>query len=95
MKSEKSLMKRRRYGWGWTPTTLQGWLFVMTHLGIIFAAVLMLLSGSQEPSAMQFIGFFIIITFVISSLLLMGTLTSPRPRWRWGRKNTDNIHEDF
>ena len=96
MKNDKKyLMKRRRYGWSWTPSTVQGWLFVITQLGIIFAAILMLLFGLQEPSIMQFVAFFIIIVLVVVSLLLGGILTSPHPHWRWGKKNTDNGDEDF
>jgi hypothetical protein len=92
---KKYWMKRRRYGWGWTPTTIQGLLFLAVQLCIIFAAILMLPKKPSEPSVSQLIGFFMIVGLVIVSIILVGSVTSPRPHWRWGKKSTDNTDEDF
>ena len=37
MESKKYWFKRRRFGWGWTPVTWQGWLTVAFFIGLIIA----------------------------------------------------------
>ncbi len=33
---EKPWFKRKRYGWGWTPATWQGWLIIAFYVGSVF-----------------------------------------------------------
>ena len=81
--------KRRRYGWGFFPVTLQGWLVILVFLIIAVVDGLMTRGGDQDTR------FFII--FVTDLVLLFITLfsKSPSPHWRWGKKDTDNPDEDF
>ena len=92
---KKYWMKRRRYGWGWTPTTKRGWLFIVSQVLIIFAAALMLPTKPNEPTTFELIGFFVIVALVIISLFMVTSDTAPKARWRWGKKDTDNPDEDF
>jgi hypothetical protein len=96
MKNDKKYwMKRRRYGWGWTPATWQGWVFIILQIGIIFSAALMLPAKPAQPSLDEIIGFFLVVIFALISLVIVSGGTSPRPRWRWGKKDTDDVDEDF
>jgi len=88
-------MKRRRYGWGWTPTTWQAWLFIVTQLGIIFVAAFQLPLKPMHPSLEQLLSFFIVVAFVVLSLIIVASQTAPKPHWRWGKKPDDNPNEDF
>jgi len=95
MDNKKYWMKRRRYGWGWTPTTWQGWLIIILQLGVIFVAALQLPAKPVQPSVGQLLPFFVITILVVVSLVLIGLQTAPKPHWRWGKKDDDNPDEDF
>ena len=88
-------MKRKRFGWGWTPTTWQGWLFIFLQVGVMFTAAMQLPANSTHPSSAQLIKLFIILGLVVATILLVGNQIGPSPRWRWGKKNTDKADEDF
>ena len=92
-KAKKYLFKRRRYGWGWTPVTWQGWAVVCVTLGLILGGAFLL--PRNNPTALDlelYLGMtFLLVVFMI----LIAGKTSPKPKWRWGKKDTDNSDEDF
>ena len=80
---KKLWFKRKTYGWGWTPSTWQGW-------GILFLYVLFLiqefgridkLSHSGSDTLMAFSPSFIVVTIF---LILVCYATGEEPRWQWG-----------
>lgn len=87
--------KRRRYGWGYTPVTWQGWLVIVTFvLGLISAARKL----PDDPSVAtegQMIKFFATIGIAVAILVAISLITGPKPRWRWGKKPSDNQDEDY
>lgn len=87
-------MKRRRFGYGWTPATWQSWLFIVMELVIIFTAVTFLFS-SEQPTTSELLRFFVILGAVIITLFIFTTQTGPKAKWRWGKKPNDNPNEDF
>lgn len=93
--SKKYLMKRRRYGYGWIPVTWQGWLLIVLQLAIILVAATFLPTKPVQPSTSELIRFLVLVGCAIASLLIMSSFAGPRPKWRWGKKPTDNPDEDF
>lgn len=89
------LMKRRRFGWGWTPVKRQAIAFIFLQLAIIFTAATFLPVKPAQPTAGELIAFFVIVALSIASLTLFSLVTAPKPAWRWGKKPTDNPDEDF
>lgn len=92
---KKYLMKRRRYGWGWTPTTWQGWAFLTLQSAIVIVAATFLPVKPAQPTAGETLRFFLIFGFAIINLIIVGVSTAPTPKWRWGKKPDDNPDEDF
>lgn len=87
--------KRRRYGWGWTPVTWQGWLIIALYVLVLVAAGLSL-AGADDTQFGRELGFFLlIVTLATASLLRITYRTAPKPKLRWGAKSTDNPDEDF
>jgi hypothetical protein len=87
--------KRKRYGWGFTPATWQGWAVVLGYLVVVIALVPAFLDAPDEVAAKE-AGFFVILfTAATAGLILISLNKGPRPRWRWGRKAGDNPDEDF
>ncbi len=92
---KKYLMKRRRYGYGWIPVTWQGWLFLVLQAAIVVVAATALPAKQAQPTIGELVHFFLIVGFAIASLVLVSIQTSPSPKWRWGKKSSDNPEEDF
>lgn len=94
-KENKYLMKRKRYGWGFIPTSWQGWLFIALQLAVLLVAASFLPQKPEQPTTDEKIKFFTIVGLVIVNLGLVTFMAGPKPHWRWGKKSTDNPNEDF
>jgi hypothetical protein len=76
----------RRYGWGWTPATTEGWVVVLIFIaavGIVTVGFLRQLhSGADRgPATLRFL---VVIAILTGLLVAVAWLTGERPRWRWG-----------
>lgn len=82
--------KRRRYGWGWTPVTWQGWAVVLGAMLLILVNSLLLNDRIITPTVAVL--FTINTVAVIVVLVGISYLKGPRPKWRWGKgpKDTDD-----
>ena len=88
--------KRRRYGYGWTPVTTEGWITVLVFLVFIACTSVILLPSADKPfSSLQLV---IFLMFLVSAIFIMVGISyakGPMPRWRWGKKPDDNPDEDI
>jgi uncharacterized membrane protein YhaH (DUF805 family) len=81
-KNKKIWFKRKLYGWGWTPSTWQGWLVILVWA--IFFGVAMLNIDHEWLKNYLFI--------TLSTLLLIYICykKGEKPRWQWGKRKEDN-----
>lgn len=64
---------QKKYGWGWTPVTWQGWAVLIVYVFIVWMA-----------RSLPKLGF-ICLTFLITAILLVVCFKKgERPKWRWG-----------
>lgn len=76
---------RKRYGWGWTPVTWQGWLFLFIFLGLTAWNFLRIdrTSHSVSDTLMDFIP----QTLILIIVFLFGCWkTGEKPKWQWGEE---------
>lgn len=92
---KKYLIKRRRYGYGWIPVTWQGWLFLILQAGIVITAATFLPHKPAQPTTAELVQFFIIFGLAVANLVLVSVQMSPTPKWRWGKKPSDDPDKDF
>lgn len=76
----------RKYGWGWTPATIQGWLvmagfFVAVAINIA-VLVCRMRNGVDLRSAL--IAFLVWQAVLVCALITVCWMTGERPHWRWG-----------
>ena len=75
--------KRKLYGWGWTPVTLQGWLLIVIFIGYMiwnsFA-----LDANPEPTAGQITWFFVKTILSVVVLIVICYKKGEKPKWSWG-----------
>ncbi len=79
--------KRKVYGWGWTPSTWQGWAI----LGIYTGAVITIFRDIDETShsaSDTLINLFLPVLGMTLALIAITYLTGEKPRWQWGSKDT-------
>ncbi|MEO8104733.1 MAG: hypothetical protein ABI602_00145 [Candidatus Saccharibacteria bacterium] len=93
--NKKYWMKRKRYGWGWIPATWQGWALLVLQGGIVVITATLLPADPAYPTVNGFIKQVSIWLLAIATIVLVAIGTSPKPHWRWGKKDTDNPDEDF
>lgn len=76
--------KRKCYGWGWYPSTWQGWLVIAGF----FAAMLLagwLVGKWAGGDDDLFARVFVPVTFVLAAILIfISWRKGESPRWQWG-----------
>jgi len=87
--------KRRRYGYGWTPVTWQGWSTVAAFLLIVMIASTALNDTPAKSYSLESLAYLTLIVFATVSLVVISLKKGPSPKWRWGSKATDNPDEDI
>ncbi len=78
----------RSYGWGFEPTTWQGWLTVVIFIGLVFASLYLnnIFDKSKitiKDIASIFFDYVILITTLIYFCL---SKTKGKVQWNWGKK---------
>lgn len=74
--------KRKKYGWGWTPANLKGWLASLLY--VVLAATITLLAPISMPAFL--IGIFILT----SSFIFICYKKGETPKWSWGPEKKDH-----
>ncbi len=77
--------RAKRYGWGWTPVTWQGWAVTMAYALVVagWAAYEVVTARRQQVSAVW--PGLIAILLLTALLVVICWIKGERPRWRWGK----------
>jgi hypothetical protein len=77
--------RAKRYGWGWTPVTWQGWAITIVYaLAVAGWSAYEVVTGRRQPfSAVwpDLIGILLLTALLVAICWIKGE----RPRWRWGK----------
>ncbi len=75
--------KAKRYGYGWTPCTWQGWAILLAYCFAIVSCFVVIdrSSHSASDTLFVFIPFTIFLTIL---LIILCVKKGEKPRWRWG-----------
>lgn len=94
MKKHNYWFKRRRYGYGWVPSTWQGWFVLIIYIVTISVVSFLIDYESKEipKNLIMYLSFVLLSTTV---LLLITYKKGPKPKWRNGKTPQDDPEEDF
>jgi hypothetical protein len=82
----KLWFKARRYGWGWTPATIEGWTVVAAFLVLAVVGTVVFVHEIGAGADPRRAG----LLFLLWNAVLGGAVTAiawatgEPPRWRWG-----------
>jgi hypothetical protein len=78
---------RRRYGWGWTPVTIEGWLVVFAFAVLVAAGAVVYATHikSATDKSLATVLYLLWIGLLSGGLIAIGYATGEPPRWRWGK----------
>ncbi|MFA6486231.1 MAG: hypothetical protein WCT40_02590 [Candidatus Magasanikbacteria bacterium] len=81
----KIWFKAKKYGYGWSPSTWQGWLVVAVYLIILISLIYIF-----ETNIEKYLVFYLISVFISTGLLIYISYKKGEPaRWRWGKKDKE------
>lgn len=91
MKEKKLWFKAKRYGYGWYPSSWQGWAVIAVYLGLM--VILSLQIDTPHPNSQMLVRF-LLPGIVLTIVLVAVAYAKGEPaRWRWGDKDTKDTHE--
>lgn len=76
---------RKSYGWGWTPSSWEGWLTILIFvmLGVANFYRIDAVSHSSSDTLVSFVPETLIMSLI---LIIICYLKGESPRWHWGNK---------
>jgi hypothetical protein len=81
--SDAKWFKPRRYGYGGTPTTWQGWVVVLGYAFLVVS----LFAAEERGAISQLVMVVLIIAATIPFLLFVRARTDGEWKWRWGSQD--------
>ncbi len=85
MENKKLWFRAKRFGWGWTPITWQGWLITLFYIMAITYPALKIDKQAHSGSD-ALIGFAPYFIFFTTILLIICYKKGERPHWSWGKR---------
>lgn len=91
--------KRKLFGWGWTPATIEGWAMTFVFCGLIVVNFFRIDSHSHSVSD-TLINFVPQTLFLLFLLGVICYIKGERPKWQWGnplnkvKKEEDKAQQD-
>ncbi len=77
--------RAKRYGWGWTPVTWQGWAVTLAYALVVACwAAYEVVTARRQPVFAVWPGL-VAILLLTALLVVICWIKGERPRWRWGK----------
>lgn len=91
MTEKKLWFKAKSYGWGWMPSSWQGWLIIAIYAIFITGATSWVTKRAgggfiERSGVIIFIGVIILATAILIGICYA---KGERPRWRWGKDDNN------
>lgn len=82
---KKYWFRAKHYGWGWYPSSWQGWLILGIFMSYLIARSIEM-KNTSEPLTPTLHSYIIEIVIPVILLIIICYLTGEKPGWRWGNK---------
>lgn len=82
----KLYFKAKRYGWGWTPATWEGWLITFLFLVFLIGNAFRI-EAAHYSTSNSVLAVLLQNGIAVLILIAICLYTGEKPRWRWGNKD--------
>jgi uncharacterized membrane protein YhaH (DUF805 family) len=81
---KKLWFKAKNFGWGWYPSSWQGWLIMIIYL-VVIIKIFYRIDSTPHSGSDTLVNF--VIPFIVSTIVLIIICykTGEKPEWRWPR----------
>lgn len=79
--------KAKRYGWGWTPASWQGWTILFIWVAV-FAGFTAAFNVFMDFHWLAFVLASLVGLAWVAALVWISYKTGEKPAWRWGDKQS-------
>lgn len=88
-KPQELWFKNKRWGYGWSPSTKQGWVVTIIYLTSIYALAELFASQGEELNLMfsLLVGFAVVVSTL--TLFFVSLRHAPKPKWQWGENKVE------
>lgn len=77
--------KAKRFGWGWSPATPEGWIVVGMFLASLLGSTIALVRFRPMPPSPAVVCEHMLLAFtMVGALIAICFKTGEKPGWRWG-----------
>jgi hypothetical protein len=83
--------KPKKFGYGATPTTWQGWAVIGLYVAVVPASVLTLLGGEQSRTPVAWLTFSVVAIATALMVWISWRRTDGPWRWRWGARFEETV----
>jgi hypothetical protein len=90
---KKLWFRRKTYGYGWTPSSWEGWLMIALYVvfNVLHFHYIEVHYLTQKDTVPRYIGGVILSTVI---LILLCVWKGEKPKWQWGSTETKNTKKD-
>lgn len=81
---KKLWFKNKRYGYGWTPASWEGWVVLVVYL-LMTIFLFRVVDSVNHSGGDTLIDFYLPFLALTAVLIIICYLTGEKPRWRWGK----------
>jgi hypothetical protein len=77
----------KRYGWGWTPVSIEGWLVTLAFVVLVAAGAVIYgthIKAAADKGLVTLL-YVLWIGSLSGGLIAIAYATGEPPRWRWGK----------
>lgn len=78
--SRKLWFKQKEYGYGWVPSSWEGWLVI-----VVYVAVLVWITNSIDDISSSWLYLLLKVVVLTLTLLAICYTKGEKPAWRWGK----------
>lgn len=82
---KKLWFKRKYYGWGWRPSSWEGWLVLLVYV-LALRKVFIVRDRLSHSGSDTIIGITLPVIVLTIILILICYIKGEKPKWQWGKQ---------
>ena len=87
--NKKLWFKRKTYGWGWTPTSWEGWVVIAIYV-LLITPIFFYSDNNLHSAGDTILGAVLPFIILTSGLIFICYKKGESPKWQWGTDNNVN-----